>query len=65
MSDKAKGRLRVTQVRSAGKRTKDQQATLVGLGLRRLNRSRDLEDTPSMRGMVNKIKHLLKVETLG
>ncbi len=65
MSNEANGRLRVTQVRSAGKRTKDQQATLIGLGLRRLNRGRDLEDTPSVRGMVNKVKHLLKVETLG
>ena len=65
MSNKAKGRVRVTQVRSAGKRTKDQQETLIGLGLGRLNRSRELEDTPSVRGMVNKVKHLLRVETLG
>ena len=65
MPNKAKGRVRVTQVRSAGKRTKDQQATLIGLGLGRLNRSRELEDTPSVRGMVNKVKHLLRVETLG
>ncbi|MBM3564892.1 MAG: 50S ribosomal protein L30 [Alphaproteobacteria bacterium] len=65
MAKKATGRLRVTQIRSAGKRTQDQKATLVGLGLGRLHRTKELEDTPSVRGMVNKVKHLLKVETQG
>ncbi|MSP80725.1 MAG: 50S ribosomal protein L30 [Rhodospirillales bacterium] len=64
MAKTAKSRLRVTQVRSANHRPKDQHATLVGLGLGRLRRVRDLEDTPSVRGMINKVKHLLKVETL-
>ncbi len=64
MAKTAKSRLRVTQVRSASHRPKDQHATLTGLGLRRLHHTRDLEDTPSVRGMIDKVKHLLKVETL-
>ena len=64
MATKPKGRVRVTQVRGANQRTQDQQATLIGLGLRRLHLARELEDTPSVRGMIGKIKHLLKVETL-
>ena len=64
MAEKAKGRLRVTQVRSVNKRTKDQQATLIGLGLRRLHRSRELTNTPSVQGMINKVRHLLKVESV-
>ena len=63
MSAKSKNRVRVTQVRSAGKRTQDQQATLIGLGLGKLHRSRELEDTPSVRGMIAKVQHLLKVDT--
>ena len=63
-AEKTKGRVRVTQVRSANQRTKDQQATLIGLGLKRLHLPRELEDTPSVRGMITKIKHLLKVETV-
>jgi large subunit ribosomal protein L30 len=65
MAEKATGRLRVTQVRSANNRTKDQQATLIGLGLGRLHRTRELTDTPSVRGMVAKVKHLLVVESVG
>ena len=63
MNPKSKNRVRVTQVRSAGKRTRDQQATLTGLGLGKLHRSRELEDTPSVRGMIAKVQHLLKVDT--
>ncbi len=63
MADKAKGRVRVTQVHSANNRTKNQQATLVGLGLGRLHRTRELKDTPSVQGMIAKVRHLLKVET--
>ena len=64
MSEPAKSRVRVTQVRSANNRTKDQQATLIGLGLGRLHRTRELENTPSVRGMIAKVKHLLKVESV-
>lgn len=54
--------IRVTQIRSAIRRAKDQKATLVGLGLNKINRSRDLPDTPSVRGMINKVSHLVRVE---
>jgi large subunit ribosomal protein L30 len=62
MSEKSKGRVRVTQVRAAHKRTKDQQATLIGLGLGKLHRTRELTDTPAVRGMIAKVGHLLSVE---
>ena len=65
MAEATKGRVRVTQVHSANNRPKDQQATLIGLGLGRMHRTREVVDTPSNRGMINKIKHLLKVETIG
>jgi large subunit ribosomal protein L30 len=54
--------LKVTQVGSPIRRTKDQRATLIGLGLNKMHRTSVLEDTPSVRGMVNKIHHLLQVE---
>jgi large subunit ribosomal protein L30 len=55
-------RIRVTQVKSGINRLEDQKKTLVGLGLNRLNRSRVLEDTPAVRGMIRKVGHLVKVE---
>lgn len=54
--------IRVTQVRSPIGRPKDQRATLIGLGLNKLNRTRELEDTFAVRGMVNKVKHLVRVQ---
>ena len=39
----------------------DQKKTLVGLGLNKVGRIRELEDTPSIRGMINKVKHLVKI----
>jgi len=57
-----KRRIRVTQIGSPLGRRYDQQATLIGLGLNKLNRSRELEDTPSVRGMIAKVKHLLRVD---
>ena len=51
----------VKQVASANRRPEVQTATLKGLGLNKLNRTRELEDTPSVRGMVNKIPHLGKI----
>lgn len=59
----AKPRIRVTQIGSPIGRRHDQQATLIGLGLNKLQRSRELEDTPSVRGMIEKVKHLLRVES--
>ena len=52
----------VTQVRSAIGRKPGQRETLIGLGLNKLNRTRTLEDTPAVRGMINKVKHLVRVE---
>lgn len=55
-------KIRVTQIHSPIGREGWQRATLIGLGLNKLHRSRDLEDTPSVRGMINSVKHLVKVE---
>ncbi len=55
--------VRITQVGSHIRRRPDQQATLVGLGLNKMHRSRTLEDTPSVRGMIRKVAHLVKIET--
>jgi len=52
----------VVQLRSPARRTRDQEATLIGLGLNKLHRRRTLEDTPSVRGMVNRIAHLVRIE---
>jgi large subunit ribosomal protein L30 len=54
----AKGRIRITQIGSPIGRPDDQQATLIGLGLNKLHRTRELPDTPSIRGMVAAIPHL-------
>lgn len=59
---KSKKTITVTQVASPIGRKKDQRATLVGLGLDKLNRTRELEDTPAVRGMVAKVAHLVRVE---
>jgi large subunit ribosomal protein L30 len=58
-------RIRVTQTGSPIGRRADQRQTLVGLGLNKMNRSRELEDTPSIRGMVEKVSHLVRVEDVG
>jgi len=58
----SKKTLRVTQTGSPIRRQQDQRATLVGLGLNKMHRTRELEDTPSVRGMIDKVKHLVRVE---
>jgi large subunit ribosomal protein L30 len=57
-----RGKIKVTQIGSPIGRRHDQRATLVGLGLNKMNRSRVLEDSPAVRGMVEKVQHLVKVE---
>jgi len=52
----------VIQTGSAIGREASQRETLVGLGLNKIGRKRELEDTPSVRGMINKVKHLVRVE---
>ena len=51
----------VKQIGSQIRRPADQRATLVGLGLNKMHKTRELEDTPSIRGMVNKIPHLVEI----
>jgi large subunit ribosomal protein L30 len=58
------GILRITLVRSTIGRPADQGRTVASLGLRRLNSTVERPDNPSIRGMVNKIKHLVQVEEL-
>jgi large subunit ribosomal protein L30 len=51
----------VRQVRSPNRRPEDQRQTLIGLGLNRMHKIRELEDTPSVRGMIAKIPHLVEI----
>lgn len=61
----SKKTVRVTQVKSPIGREGSQRETLKGLGLNKMHRTRDLEDTPAVRGMINKISHLVRVEEAG
>ena len=65
MADDTKATVIVTQIGSPIGRKKDQRETLVGLGLNKLHRTRELEDTPSVRGMIAKVQHLVRVESQG
>ncbi len=59
---KASGKtVTVRQIKSANRRPEIQAATLRGLGLGKIRRERTLEDTPSVRGMINSIRHLVEV----
>jgi len=51
----------VEQIGSPLRRPQDQRQTLIGLGLNKMHRRRTLQDTPSVRGMINKIPHLVRV----
>ena len=57
----ANNKITVMQIQSPIGRKSDQRKTLVGLGLNKINRTSVLEDTPSIRGMVSKVKHLVKI----
>ena len=57
----AKKTIKVRQVGSPIGRPKDQRATLKGLGLNKMHRERELEDTPAVRGMIAKVQHLVEV----
>ena len=59
----SKKTLTVRQIGSPIGRPKDQRQTLIGLGLNKMNRVRELEDTPAVRGMINKVHHLVRVES--
>jgi large subunit ribosomal protein L30 len=63
MSAKKSGKtIKVTQIRSKAGRKQDQHATLRGLGLGKCRSTRVLEDTPAVRGMISKVRHLVQVE---
>ncbi len=59
---KPEGTVTVTQVKSPIGRKPGQRETLIGLGLNKMHRTRTLEDTPAVRGMIDKVKHLVRVE---
>ncbi|SEA48685.1 50S ribosomal protein L30 [Microbulbifer marinus] len=58
----AKKTIKVTQTKSIHGRLKSHQACVAGLGLRRIGHTVEVEDTPSVRGMINKVNYLVKVE---
>lgn len=55
-------KVKITQTGSPIRRTKDQRATLIGLGLNKMHRTVELSDTPEVRGMIRKVQHMVKVE---
>ena len=54
--------LKVTQTGSPIRRPTDQRATLIGLGLNKMHKTRELPDTPEVRGMIAKVQHMVKIE---
>ncbi|MFN3939464.1 MAG: 50S ribosomal protein L30 [Chitinophagales bacterium] len=56
------GKVKITIVKSTIDRPKNQKATIKALGLHRLNQTVEVEETPQILGMINTVKHLLKVE---
>lgn len=58
----AKGQLKIIQVGSPIGRQAAQRETLIGLGLNKIRRERTLEDSPAVRGMIARVKHLVRVE---
>jgi large subunit ribosomal protein L30 len=53
--------IKIKQTGSPIRRTKDQRATLVGLGLNKMHRVSELEDSPEVRGMIRKVQHMVEV----
>ncbi len=62
MDKPVKGTVRVTQIGSPIGRRNDQRQTLIGLGLNKMHRTKDLPDNPAVRGMIDKVHHLVRVE---
>lgn len=54
--------IKVTQTGSPIRRPTDQRATLIGLGLNKMHKTRELADTPEVRGMIAKVQHMVKVD---
>jgi len=57
-------KIKITQVRSAINRPKRQKLTLRALGIKKLNQTREMEASPQVLGMIDKVKHLLKIEEI-
>ena len=58
----SKKTIKVTQIGSPQRRPAIQRQTLIGLGLNKMHRTRELEDTPCIRGMIRKVAHMVRVE---
>ena len=58
----AMAKLKITQTGSPIRRTPDQRRTLIGLGLNKMHKSVELDDTPEVRGMVRKVQHMVTIE---
>jgi large subunit ribosomal protein L30 len=55
-------KVKITQTGSPIRRTKDQRATLIGLGLNKRHKTVELDDTPELRGMLRRVQHMVSVE---
>lgn len=63
MANQSTGKtLKVTQIKSVSGRLKNHRASISGLGLRKIGHTVEVEDTPSVRGMINQVHYLVKVE---
>jgi large subunit ribosomal protein L30 len=54
--------IKIKQTGSPIRRTQDQRATLIGLGLNKMHRVSELQDTPEVRGMIRKVQHMVEVQ---
>jgi large subunit ribosomal protein L30 len=54
--------IKITQTGSPIRRTPDQRQTLIGLGLNKMHRTVELQDTPEVRGMIKRVQHMVSVE---
>ena len=55
-------KIKITQTGSPIRRTSDQRATLAGLGLNKMHKTVELDDTPEVRGMIRKVQHMVTIE---
>ena len=55
-------KIRVTQTKSSSGRLRSHKGTIIGLGLRRIRHTVELDDTPEIRGMINKVSYMVRVE---
>ena len=55
-------KIKITQTGSPIRRQPDQRQTLIGLGLNKMHRTSELEDTPEVRGMIKRVRHMVSVE---